>query len=242
MGSLPAPTACSARRIPATQAASENAAHVLARGGSQRRAQVRVLGERPDPRGERLGVARGRHQAVAPVAHEPAGDGADGVARDHWRSLVHGLVHDQPPRLEESCGSGSRGGRARRRPRRAAGSSSRSTRPSAPTPGPAGAQRAGAGEHERRARRRGAARRHASSSTSTPFSRSSRPTNSSRKPSSSSRPPSRRRAPLGAHRRSELRGRHRLRRLEHVSARRRGGAPRRRSRGGRRSRRRRRRR
>ena len=45
-------------------------------------------------------LVAGRHdQAVGAAAHQPTGGGADGIGRDHGKSLVHGLVDNQPPRL-----------------------------------------------------------------------------------------------------------------------------------------------
>ena len=64
---------------------------------------------RPDHRArERIAVARRHDQAVAPVAHQPAGGRADGVAGDHRQTPVHRLVDDQTPRLAERTRRGSR--------------------------------------------------------------------------------------------------------------------------------------
>jgi hypothetical protein len=51
------------------------------------------------------GLRRGDDQTVASIAHEPTGGGADGVTRDYRASLVHGFVHNQPPRFGEAAGA-----------------------------------------------------------------------------------------------------------------------------------------
>ena len=53
-------------------------------------------------------VARGHHEAIVLVAHETSGGGAHRIGGDHGQSLVHRLIHDEPPGLAKRAG-GDRG-------------------------------------------------------------------------------------------------------------------------------------
>src|SRR5450759_4994041 len=76
-------------------------AHVFAPRLAHAGAQPPVLGEPSERPSQRDAVSGGSDHAVAPVTHQAAGGGPDGVACDHGQSAVHGLVYHEPPWLAE---------------------------------------------------------------------------------------------------------------------------------------------
>src|SRR6201999_2690 len=63
-----------------------------------------VVVQPPQGRGQGVVVAGADDEAVALVAHEPAGGGAHGIGGDDREVLGHGFVGDESPRLEEVTG------------------------------------------------------------------------------------------------------------------------------------------
>ena len=107
------PTVASASEKPLAQASWVYARTSLAPAPPRRARRAASPARRLSAPRERAAVAGGHDEAVAPVAHEPSGGGADRVGGDHRQALVHRLVDHQPPRLAERARRRSTARRAR---------------------------------------------------------------------------------------------------------------------------------
>ena len=96
-----APTAASARDIPAAQASWCTGARPPARRRPAGRAAAASSCSRRSAAASAPASPAGTTSPVRLVADEPAGGGADGIGGDHGDSLVEGFVDDEPPRLAE---------------------------------------------------------------------------------------------------------------------------------------------